>query len=106
MDRESPVDLLEALNGVSAAVLQMEEEVLRALTTEQRHSVTEAQSGDTADEWFTLAESGDWLKIGRTTIYKLVREGHIPAYRIGRSTRVRRRDVEQWLEEGDRDLRA
>ena len=99
MDRERLVDLLEAVRGVRAAVLHMEEELLRALDTEQSRQVANARHGDTPDEWFTLTELGDWLKIGRTTAYKLVRERRIPAYRIGRATRVRRRDVEQWLED-------
>lgn len=100
MDREHLVNLLEAVRSVRAAVFQMEQELLSALTAEQgRHDAPESQRGNTPDEWFTLAELGDWLKISRTTAYRLVRERCIPAYRIGRSTRVRRRDVERWLED-------
>ena len=66
------------------------------LATEEN---AEGQRSDTQESWFPIAELGNWLKVGRTTAYKLLREGHIPAYRIGRATRVRRRDVEQWLED-------
>lgn len=75
------------------------EDLLRALTTEERRDVAEGQRSDTPEDWFTFAELGDWLKVSRTTAYKLVRERHIPTYRIGRATRVRRRDVERWLED-------
>jgi excisionase family DNA binding protein len=69
------------------------------LTTEEKRDVAEEQGSVASEDWFTIAELGNWLKVGRTTAYKLLREGHIPAYRIGRATRVRRRDVEQWLED-------
>lgn len=103
MDRERLVDLLEAVRSVRTAVTQMEEKLLAALTYEQARDLPESQPGNTSDDWFTLAELGDWLKVSRTTTYRLVRERHIPAYRIGRATRVRRRDVEQWLENEGRD---
>lgn len=103
MDREHLVSLLETVRNVRAAVFRMEQELLSALTAEQvRRDALESQRGNAPDEWFTLAELGDWLKISRTTAYRLVREKHIPAYRIGRATRVRRRDVERWLEEEGR----
>jgi excisionase family DNA binding protein len=57
--------------------------------------VQESSSGNMPDEWFILAELADWLKISRTTAYRFIRERRIPAYRIGRATRVRRRDVER-----------
>ena len=104
MDREHLVNLLEAVRGVRAAVFQMEQELLNALTAEQqRREASERQPGDKPDDWFTLAELGAWLKISRTTAYKLIREKSIPAYRIGRATRIRRRDVERWLEAKGRD---
>jgi excisionase family DNA binding protein len=102
MDRERLVNLLEAVRSVRAAAFQMEQELLSALSAEQiSRDAPESQRGNTPDEWFTLAELGDWLRVSRTTAYRLVRERRIPNYRSGRATRVRRRDVEQWwLEEG------
>ena len=64
-----------------------------------RHDGPEIQRGNMPDEWFTLAELGDWLKVSRTTVYRLIREKRIPAYRVGCSPRIRRRDVERWLED-------
>ncbi len=103
MDRERLASLLEAARSVRAAVFQMEQELLSALTEEQvRRDAPESPRGNTPDEWFTLAELGAWLKVSRTTAHRLVREKRIPAYRIGRATRVRRRNVERWLEEEGR----
>ncbi len=49
-----------------------------------------AQFSDTTNEWFTLAELGEWLKVSRTTAYRLVSSNELPGYRIGRTIRVRR----------------
>ncbi len=103
MDREHLTNLLEAVRSIKTAVFQMEQELLSALTAEQaRRDAPDSRHGNTPDEWFTLAELGDWLKVSRTTAYRLARERGIPAYRIGRATRVRRSDVERWLEDEGR----
>src|SRR5215210_387854 len=89
MDREQLTNLLEAVRSVRAGIFQMEQELLSALSAEQvRRDAPESQRGNTPDDWFTLAELGDWLKISRTTAYRLIRERRIPSYRIGRATRV------------------
>ena len=50
-----------------------------------------------------------WLGLGRTKTFELLNdpEGGIPNYRIGRRILIRRRDVENWLEQnrfGEGDL--
>ena len=51
-----------------------------------------------ADEWLTLSEIADDLKIPLATVYQWRSKGDAPeAHRIGRHTRVRRRDYEAWL---------
>ena len=103
MNRQILVNLLEVTRNVTESVSQLEQELLNALTADQVHrDAAEAQRGDKPDDWITLAELGDWLKISRTTAYRLIREKHILAYRIGRATRIRRRDVERWLEDEGR----
>jgi len=49
-------------------------------------------------EWFTADELVRWLEIGRTKTYEMLRSGEIPSYKIGRIRRIRRQDVEAWLE--------
>jgi excisionase family DNA binding protein len=103
MDREQLTNLLEAVRSVRAGVFQMEQELLSALSAEQvRHDAPASRGDNKPDECFTLAELGEWLKVSRTTAYRLVREKRIPAYRIGRATLVRRHDVERWLEDEGR----
>jgi excisionase family DNA binding protein len=45
-----------------------------------------------------LNELQEILGIGRTKAYDLVASGELPAVRIGRSIRVDRRDLTDWLE--------
>lgn len=57
-------------------------------------------------EWWSPKELHEWLGCGRTKIYELLQSGEIPSYRIGRLVRVRKEDVELFLERSryDRDL--
>ena len=85
--------LLDAVKETRAAVYRMEQEVLALLAEDWSHSTSEPQRvAGAQDEWLTQGELGDWLKVSRTTVYRLIREGQIPTYRIGRSIRVRRAD--------------
>jgi excisionase family DNA binding protein len=53
------------------------------------------ETGDEQMEWFTTDQLIRWLGLGRTKTYEMLRSGEIPSYKIGR---IRRRDVEAWLE--------
>jgi len=46
----------------------------------------------------TVNEISDYLKIPKSTIYKLVREGKIPAQKVGRHWRFRKEAIDNWLE--------
>ncbi len=47
-------------------------------------------------EWFTVEEAAEYLCISKRTIYKLTREGRLPAFRIGkeRHRRFRKGDLD------------
>ena len=45
----------------------------------------------------TLAEAAARLRISTHTLYKMCREGEIPARRVGRQWRIRVGDLEDWL---------
>ena len=44
-------------------------------------------------------ELAEYLGCGRTYVYTLLREGAIKSFKVGRLRRVRRFDVEQYIEE-------
>lgn len=45
----------------------------------------------------TASEVADWLRIPKSTVYKLVQEGQIPGKKIGRHWRFDRATVQDWL---------
>lgn len=46
-----------------------------------------------------IEELAVYLKIPKSTLYKLVREGKIPSQKIGRHWRFRKGAIDNWLEE-------
>jgi excisionase family DNA binding protein len=48
-------------------------------------------------EWFTVEEAAEYLCVSRRTIYKLTKEGRLPAFRIGkeRHRRFRKEDIDR-----------
>ncbi len=50
------------------------------------------------DEWLTLQEAADRLKVKVPTIRKYVRLGKLPAYRQGNVVRVKPSDVDAVLQ--------
>lgn len=56
----------------------------------------------TETDWFspllTAEEVGAYLKIGRSTVYMLLQKGDLPCVHIGRAVRVRRVDLQQFVE--------
>jgi excisionase family DNA binding protein len=46
----------------------------------------------------TIAQAADYLQFHREKVYRLVREGKLPAARIGKDWRIKRADIEALLE--------
>ena len=52
-----------------------------------------------SDEGFlTTEEVLDYLQVNLRTIYRLIKAGKLPAVRVGRQWRFRKRDIDAWLE--------
>ena len=47
----------------------------------------------------TIEELSVYLKIPKSTLYKLVREGKVPSQKIGRHWRFRKEAIDRWLDE-------
>ena len=50
------------------------------------------------DEILTVSEVAAYFKISEVTTYKLVQEGKIPAFKIGRHLRVKKSDLSEFVE--------
>ena len=51
------------------------------------------------DDVLTIDELSIYLKIPKSTLYKLVREGKIPCQKVGRHWRFRKEAIDKWLED-------
>jgi excisionase family DNA binding protein len=49
-------------------------------------------------EFMTTDDVLGYLRINARTVYRLIKNGEIPAVRIGRQWRVRRCDLDSWLD--------
>ncbi len=50
-------------------------------------------------EVLTIEELAAYLKISKSTLYKIVREGKIPSQKVGRHWRFRKKAIDHWLDE-------
>ena len=46
---------------------------------------------------FTVKECAAYLQVNPSTVYRLLKKGTIPAFRIGSDWRFRKADLEAWL---------
>jgi excisionase family DNA binding protein len=53
---------------------------------------------DEANGWMSTAEVADYLGVQPRTLYRFIDEGRLPAYRFGRVIRVKRHDVEVFIQ--------
>ncbi|MGA8567858.1 MAG: helix-turn-helix domain-containing protein [Candidatus Binataceae bacterium] len=51
------------------------------------------------DKYLTVAELSEYLHIHRTTIYRMLREGRLPGFRIGSDWRFSLEAIEEWARE-------
>ena len=50
------------------------------------------------ESFLTTEEVLEYLQVNLRTVYRLIKAGKIPAIRVGRQWRFRKRDIDAWLE--------
>jgi excisionase family DNA binding protein len=63
--------------------------------TPRSHTVTSNRTPD--DVFLTTEEVLEYLHVNLRTVYRLIKAGKIPAFRVGRQWRFRRADLDTWL---------
>lgn len=53
----------------------------------------------TPGDVLTIEELSAYVKVSKSTLYKLVREGKIPCQKVGRHWRFRKDAIDNWLVE-------
>ncbi len=51
------------------------------------------------DAVLTIDELAVYLKIAKSTLYKLAQEGKLPGQKVGRHWRFRKETIDRWLDE-------
>ena len=51
-----------------------------------------------SEEYLTLKNVADLLKLSEKTIYRLAQAGELPAFKAGGQWRFRRSDIDRWAE--------
>lgn len=60
--------------------------------------VTQSETDTTRDgEILTVMEVARFLRVPKSTVYKLARGGELPATKIGKHWRFLRRDIHEWM---------
>ncbi|MBX3351220.1 MAG: helix-turn-helix domain-containing protein [Nitrospira sp.] len=61
-------------------------------------TTTQAETGASRDgEILTVMEVARFLRVPKSTVYKLARGGELPASKIGKHWRFLRRDIHEWM---------
>jgi excisionase family DNA binding protein len=55
-----------------------------------------------SDSVMTIDELSAYLKIAKSTLYKLAQEGKLPGQKVGRHWRFRKDAVDRWLDQKPR----
>ena len=57
---------------------------------------------DEPNDVLTIDELAAYLKIAKSTLYKLAQEGKVPGQKIGKHWRFKKSAIDQWLSKRER----
>ena len=72
---------------------------LDAVTRQPLPSRHTMRASFTEARLLTVNEVADLLRVSRLTVYRLIKEGDVPAFKVGRGYRLREEDVHSYLNE-------
>ena len=52
------------------------------------------------DRVLTITEVATFLKIPKSSVYKLIHDGGLPAHKVGKHFRLMQAEVDEWLQKG------
>ena len=58
---------------------------------------------NTQDRVMTINELADYLKVSKSTLYKLARERKVPGQKVGKHWRFHKDAVEEWLKQSPKE---
>ncbi len=85
--------LQQALEGVESALLEFEAEALGGDEEE-----TQRWQSGTSFELLSIPEVCQELGMGKSWVYRRLKSGEIPSIKLGHNIKVKREDLERYLE--------
>ncbi len=93
--RQALEDLRQALEGVESALIEFEEQ---ALGEGGEQEAQRLPRGGTDFELLSIPDVCQQLGMGKSWVYRRLKSGQIPSIKLGHNIKVKRQDLEQYLE--------
>jgi len=60
----------------------------------------------TCDDVLTIDDLAEYLKIAKSTLYKLAQEGKLPGQKVGKHWRFHRESIDDWLKRAGQERKT
>lgn len=50
--------------------------------------------------WLSLEDLEDYIKIPKSTLYRLLQQGRLPGHKVGRAWRFDQNEIDEWIKAG------
>lgn len=50
--------------------------------------------------WLDLDQLGEYLRVPKSTLYRLAQQGRLPGHKVGRAWRFDQNEVDEWIKTG------
>ena len=95
--RQTLDDLRQALEAVESALIEFEDQALGEEGGDGEEGAPSFQSGR-GFELLSIPEVCQELGMGKSWVYRKLKSGEIPSIKLGHNIKVKREDLEQYLE--------
>ena len=72
-------------------------EMTSSSTKRRTMTMSAPPKSTTGPRVLTVRELAGYLRVHQSTVYRLLREGKLPAFRIGSNWRFTREEIERWM---------
>ena len=91
-------DLRQALEAVESALIEFEDQALGEGDGEQGAQGIQSSSSSRGFELLAIPDVCLELGMGKSWVYRRLKSGEIPSVKLGHNIKVKREDLEQYLE--------
>ena len=93
-----PEDIRQALEAHRLALEELEASLLKLEEALEGQGVAEPPNSQGSSELLSVLEVCQKLSMGKSWVHQRIRSGEIPSIRLGNNIKVRREDLEEYLE--------